>query len=272
MKIHAEIQLLLYDYICGEVSTEERRKIEEHLTGCGICTRELEELKSFAELSLVKKKNPSEELPQEYWREFAAGIEQEISTQRKRHVYSGQKWLEIVINYVRFQPRFAAIIAGSLAVFAVAVSLILIVPKENPNPNINGLESVITEPVNVDERVGQYLKKSKVLLVGISNMDSGASMAEDLSAEKTVSRQLLNEAHYLQQQSIDVQAARLIRDLAKIQENLADISTTNENTGINAIRRDISHNNLLFKVRMAESVYGNARFVSTGGERGAKNK
>jgi hypothetical protein len=36
------------------------------------------------------------------------------------------------------------------------------------------------------------------------------------------------------------------------------------------IRQSIHRNNLLFKVRMAESVYSDARFVSTGGKKGMK--
>jgi Putative zinc-finger len=270
MNNHAEIQVLLYDYLSGEVTPEERRKIEGHIAGCLICGRELEELKSFNELSFAKKRTPSDELPEEYWREFASNIEQKVSARRKKPVYSIQKWWDPLITFVRFRPRFTAIFASSMAIIAVTVSLIMLMHKESPKLSMDNLQSVVTEPVNVDERVGQYLKKSKVLLVGLSNMDTMESTAEDLSTERTVSRQLANEARYLQQQSIDIQASRLIRDLAKVQEALADFSNTNENADLSTIRQNINNNNLLFKVRMAESVYGNARFVRAGGKRGVK--
>jgi len=157
-----------------------------------------------------------------------------------------------------------------MAVLAVAVSLLLIVQKDRNGPGIENVPSVVTHPVDVDERVGQYLKKSKVLLVGLSNMETGESAAGDLSAERTVSRQLVHEARYLQQQSIDFQAARLIRDLAIIQEDFAEVPSSSEDAALRMIRQSIHRNNLLFKVRMAESVYSDARFVSTGGKKGMK--
>jgi len=270
MNIHANIQILMYDYLAGEVSPEERRKIEEHIARCTLCSRECEELRSFNESSRTRRRVPSDELPQEYWREFASGIERLISVHEKKSAYAGERWWDPLITFIRYRPRFAAVLGSSMAVLAVAVSLLLIVQKDRNGPGIENVPSVVTHPVNVDERVGQYLKKSKVLLVGLSNMETGESAAGDLSAERTVSRQLVHEARYLQQQSIDFQAARLIRDLAKIQEDFAEVPSSSEDAALRMIRQSIHRNNLLFKVRMAESVYSDARFVSTGGKKGMK--
>lgn len=270
MKVHADIQTMLYDYMAGDLASAECRKVEEHLAVCPACTREFEDLKSFSEIFRAKRRVPSDQLSQEYWVDFASDIERRISDIKKKPARSTERWWEHVIAFVRFRPRFAAAIGSSMAIIAVAVSLLVITQKNETELAADDIPALVTHPVNVDERVGQYLKKSKVLLVGLSNMETGETSTEDLSAERAVSRQLVNEARYLQQQSIDFQASRLIRDLAKMQEDLAVVPETNEYAALRIIRQNIHRDNLLFKVRMAESVYGDARFVSTAGKKGLK--
>jgi len=268
MKIHAEILIMLYDYIAGDLPPAERRRVEEHLGVCPSCARELEELKSFSEFSRAKRKVPSDQLPSEYWRDFTAEIDRRILDMDRKPRRAAEKWWDQVTSFVKFRPGLAAAMGSSVAVIALAVSLFVISQKNDTGPKALDIPSIVTHPVSIDERVAQYLKKSKVLLVGLSNMDTGRALPGDLSAERAVSRQLVSEAKYLQQQSIDFQASRLIKDLARLQEDLAFVPETGERAALRNIRQDIHRNNLLFKVRMAESVYGDARFVNTAGRKG----
>ena len=271
MSIHTDIQIRLYDYITGEISPEKRREIDHHLAVCDICLHQCEDLKGFIRSSRTFGKVPSEELPAGYWNDFASEVERRISTQEVERTHIKEKWWAPVFTFIRYRPRIALTFAGTFVILAVAVSLLLPVSADLDFQASDHLADIITNPVNVDERVSQYLKKSKVLLVGLNNMETEEGSAGDLSDEKTASRQLAREAQYLQLQSIDFQAARLIRDLAKVQETFADAESQNEDAALRTIRQSIHNNNLLFKVRMAESVYGDARFVSTvTGSRGGK--
>jgi anti-sigma-K factor RskA len=44
MERHDEIQALLADYVLGELTAEDRRRVDEHVAGCAACATELREL------------------------------------------------------------------------------------------------------------------------------------------------------------------------------------------------------------------------------------
>ena len=104
------------------------------------------------------------------------------------------------------------------------------------------------------ERMERYLRKSKILLVGLSNMKTDAGHPLDLSAEREASRSLIKEARYLQTQDIDRRSARLISALNKILIELANLEEHNDIPGVEIIRGGINQENLLFKIRMAEAM------------------
>jgi len=77
----------------------------------------------------------------------------------------------------------------------------------------------------------------------------------DLSSERKVSRDLIEEARYLQSQPLDRRSERLIGDMEKILIELANMKEQNELPNVEMIRGGIHQENLLFKIRMAESLY-----------------
>ncbi len=50
-----------------------------------------------------------------------------------------------------------------------------------------------------DNRMSQYLRKSKVLLIGIANLETDGGQPVDFSVEQRASRELVREARYLKQ-------------------------------------------------------------------------
>ena len=81
----------------------------------------------------------------------------------------------------------------------------------------------------------------------------------DLSAERKYSRALLQEARYLKNQPMDNRSAKLIGDLEKILIQLANAKDQGDAPDVEIIRGGIHQENLLFKIRVAESVFDSSR-------------
>jgi hypothetical protein len=111
------------------------------------------------------------------------------------------------------------------------------------------------KPRSADTRVQDYLRKSRILLVGIANMPTGKDEPLDLKPEREASRALVREARYLRQQDIDPRSERLMEDMEKV---LITLSNTREQTAfpeLAIIRGGIERENLLFKIRITETLY-----------------
>ncbi len=259
MNKHADILNQLYDYLHKETSPENSRKLESHLASCQSCAEELEELKSFMDVSVSCTTEPCNERNQEYWNNFAFDVERKIQTLEIKSTADGQKsplWAKINSFFI-FHKR------QTIAYSSVLVILILamIVWQLNIPPTV---EQVIEQqPVELTavkrsgDRIEDYLRKSKVLLVGITNMDVEKNQSVDLDTERRVSRELVNEARYLQRQPLDIRSAILINDLEKILIKLANMKEENGLQNVEIIQGGIHKGNLLFKIRMAETMYAN---------------
>jgi hypothetical protein len=106
-----------------------------------------------------------------------------------------------------------------------------------------------------DTRVQNYLRKSRILLVGIANMRTGHDEPLDLKPEREASRALVREARYLRQQDIDPQSERLMADMEEVLIKLSNIREHTEFPELAIIRGGIERENLLFKIRITETLY-----------------
>ena len=63
-----ELKPMLTGYVDGELSAEQRARVEEHLAGCAGCRREAEQLRRLGEeLSHMEFAEPSDEELERYW-------------------------------------------------------------------------------------------------------------------------------------------------------------------------------------------------------------
>jgi hypothetical protein len=158
-------------------------------------------------------------------------------------------------------------LSGGLAAIIVLMAGVLLL-RQAPQPDRHQLvEQPATDqqvPADITaERLHNYFSKSKVLLVGISNMKTNETEPLDLSAERSASRDLIREARYLRGGPIDGRSARLMGDLEKILIELANAKEENGGPSVEILRGGIRQENLLFKIRMAESMFDTTQVLQT---------
>jgi len=257
---HADVQRNLYEYLSGELTGADRSKVEEHLASCPRCAAASAELGRSMERLARAMGDPAAERPDAYWDGFADGVERKIRSAVRTTRDARPTLWEQVRSFVVVH-RGAALAAGVGCVLIVA-GLLYRAQLSGPRPDgaYQGLataerpapDSLTVIPASV--RLERYLRRSKNLLVGITNMKADADHPIDLSAERDVSRSLIKEARYLQSQDIDRRSARLISSLTKILIELANLEAENDVPGVEIIRGGIHQENLLFKIRMAEVI------------------
>lgn len=263
MSTHSHIQSLLYDYLRDELTPAERQEVEAHLEACSQCSRERDEIRAFSELMVKYSGDASVSRGEAYWQAFADNIQKRIQVgeHRGRTKNPFSAW-EKILSFSRFQRRPAFAFGAALAMMVVA-AIILFRPHDQVRELEQAAETVqppVETASRMDPRMGEYFRKSKVLLVGLTNMKMSEDQAVDFSAERKASRDLIHQAVYLKSQPLDVRSARLINDLEKILIELSNLKEENNLPNIEIIRGGIHQENLLFKIRMAESLYDSSSY------------
>ena len=263
MPSHSKVRSLLYEYLRNELSGEDRSFVEEHLASCRRCSGRLRSLQEVFHCVPPTNVRPSDGRPELFWQHFADHVERRISDAGVKKRTPLGAWVDELASLMFYRRRFVAVFSGAIAVLAVAVVLWQAGGPERPAPGPEGAlgkNEAQIEPVS--DRMRQYFQKSKVLLVGITNMTADEAQGTDLTLERGRSRELIQEARYLKYQGIDRRSARLIGDMEKILIELANMKEQGEVPGVEMIRTGIHRENLLFKIRMAEAMYDTARFMN----------
>ena len=253
MKSSKHIQDLLYEFHRGELPEDERRRVEQHLASCERCATSAKEVQELVNAVPTSSAKPSEALPEQFWNSFSYAVVNRIRSserlERVRKISFGE-YLQSVLVYQR--RVFTALAVG------VAVVAVLVLTRQfgvvGDTERVTQAQSE-TETPTVQARLGQYFRKSQILMVGLMNMKSENGDGLDLSIESAVSRELLQEARFLSEQNIDERTKRLVTDLKKILIELANIEAMYDLPDIEILRAGIRQENLLFKLRMGEQGY-----------------
>jgi hypothetical protein len=208
---------------------------------------------------------PSEQRPPEFWQSFVSRIEVRVHREGRSVEKAKLSLWELIESTIMLRPGFAAAAGGALALAGVAVLswyLHTRITPEAPQPQI-AQPVVETSP----PQLNQYFRKSKMLLVGLTNLKASEGEPVDLSAERRVSRQLLEETKSLRRQPLDSRSVVLVDDLEKVFNELANVEQDAGVRNVELVRNTIRQENLLFKIRMAESLNEPGRFVRTASDR-----
>ncbi len=273
MNGHEKIRLTLYDYLRGELGDEEKMEIAAHLAGCARCSREAEELRDLLKVFAAPSVRPSDALPDGHWKTFIAGVERRIAAAgRPAPVGPVRRVSDAVRDFLIFRRpaaiRSLAFSATAAVVVAVAVWALLPVGGDGGRPGVspdgtpesgkavvrgNDVAGIPDTMTDFDRRVAEYFRRSKTLLVGMTNSVPGEGDAHDLDVERSASRRLVHEARYLRNGPVDERSWRLMEDLDEIMIELANLDEGSGRSSSVMLRDGIKSRNLLFKLRMREA-------------------
>jgi hypothetical protein len=268
MNAHTEIQLTLYDYLRGGLDENDRAAVESHLAECAVCREECAQMREALESLPPRLQQPSDALPDAFWKAMLDAVDQTIAEksdrpglQQRISVWRRQlsDWLTMAV----VPHRRLVLGVVSIAIVATSAFVTWSLLRQSPERPVfaespAGAESAEPGPASVspaaETRMDSYLRKSRMLLVGVTNMPDVEGQPVDLSLERKASRELADEARALKQHTLDDRSLDLINELEKIQIELANMESRNEMPTMALVRSGIERENLLFKIRIQEAI------------------
>ena len=247
---HADVRANLYDFICGELSPQQRTTIEEHLASCGDCRREADVLASLLSDFPREVRSPGNDRPETYWHIFAPRIEEKLTQDRRRRRLSD--WASIRFNWPLLSGRRPSVaLVGAVSAIVLSIGLWLTSgPPSGEAPQGDAVVPVMG--VSSRQTVEEYFTASRMLLIGIANMSPEEGQPIDLTLERTTARTLVRQARLLADEPVDERSQELLGELERILIELANLEESADVPGIELIRTGVRQQNLLFKIRMAE--------------------
>jgi hypothetical protein len=255
MSSHRRIHQLLYDFVTGGLDSDQRTLVERHVQRCMACKRECAELREALQ-GLPVESDPAAHLPPAFWRELLNDVEAQLPAHPPPQRVP--RWITDWMAFIAVPRRLAITAATTILVLGGIITGMWLAFQHTPEP-----KQIVAAPPPppshsapvFNTRLKDYLRKSKVLLVELNNMPLHEGTPVDLSIERSTSRALLHEARYLEDQPLDRASATLIADLEKIQIALANSREREDIPELRLIRGGIQKENLLFKIRIAETVF-----------------
>ena len=249
---HGKVRELLYDYLQSGMDPLLKNDIERHLAHCESCFRDLRALKTVLDALPRDAENIERAMDQKDWDHLHASIMHRVQSseeQKRRSIWRGagaDRWIGMA------RPRYA--IAAGIAVAVIGLLWFLKTPVvDQPSVPRETVQTREQGPI----KLGRYFRKSRALLTGLSNLDPPADSPIDLSVEREISRQLMIEGRSLRGQNLDPRSDRLIGDVDRIMKRVSSAPEEAHPPDIQIIRRDIRGQNLLVKLRVAETSYAN---------------
>jgi hypothetical protein len=255
MTSHKIIQIQLYDYLQDALSEDDRIIVEDHLRSCEVCKCAVEDIKGVIE-TFESLTNPADERNAEYWNNFVLTVERRIFNPQNKSISPNL----IDQLYSLFVLNKKTTIALSTAMVLMLVIGLWYMNKEQLLKLPQHQASVQNQDTAlVEKRIGNYFRRSKTLLVGLTNLELEHGRLPDFNTEQSVSRELIDESRNLRQQPIDIRSAELMRDMENVLLTFSEIPPQTTQIEFDNIRRRIYRDNLLFKIRMAESAFSEAQ-------------
>jgi hypothetical protein len=248
---HREIRMNLYEFARGELAPELVQEIEAHLAHCGRCRRESEMLKSTFAIFPPSPSRASSERTDAYWRAFPLRVEERITHEPpKVSIAEALRGLLAAVRQSQWRP--AAAFGGATALIALAFGLWSMLRAPESGPVVYGLRPPAMT-ASSKQAVEDYLRSSRMLLIGISNMSPEKGEPMDLGVERGAARSLVRQARLLSEAPLDERSHELIQDLERILIELANLEERADVPEVEMIRTGMRQQNLLFKIRMAEN-------------------
>jgi len=250
-------QDLVAEALYGDLSGDKKRFFEDHLLQCETCSTAYTEMSSTRDIMEKRTRpEPDDSFWEGYWDRLSARMQAEkvfgpqVSEKPKRSFIG-----------VKFFPRWAFQAAAATALIVVGIflgrALFAPGPQGIQTAGIDGTQSQVTPGVELAQRTQAYVQRSKVLLMGLVNFDPSEQdlYTLDLPYQRQTSRELLQEAGWLQQELGNSRQRRLqelVADLEAILLQIANLEAEEDLDAVELVQTGVEGRGIFLKIHMAD--------------------
>jgi Putative zinc-finger len=230
----------------GELDPSNQQAFDAHLKECGQC-RELHA--SMQETLHIMDGREHPELPEQYWNQYDESLKKRMAVAKPENV----RW-----HSFGKIPGWALKAAAAFILIGVGVligryytapqpKMVEVPPKSSPG----------IQRVSMDPETKRFLDRSQVLLIGVVNLepDADGNYAADLSAQRKVSRDLIQEASVIKTKLKGPHKRRLnelVSDLELILLQIANMEAENDQPEIEMVKSGVDRKGVLFKINLEQ--------------------
>jgi hypothetical protein len=250
---------MFVDALYGELSLEDTPVFETHLKECALCRHEFEDLTATMEtMSQRVRPEPEAEFFDGYWDRLAERMDKE----RVVHTTREKWWKSLFSKQTGSIPRWGYQAVASILLVFVGIFLgrMFFAPGQGTDQPAR-MAQAVSQPdpqIAVSQRAFDYIQRSKLIVLAISNFDSQNQdpYALDLPYQKQVSRELVQEANWLKKELLGRHQRRLqelISDLEVILLQIANLEEESDISTIELVQAGVKSRGILFKIHLADT-------------------
>ena len=256
-------EALIAERLFGDLAPEEAERLGRHLEVCPDCRALLHDMEVTLQITAARvRPEPSAAFWQGYDDRLAARIRQE--EQRRAPLGHVATWWRetgrLNLSALLVGPRWTYQLSGAVAllILGVLIGWLLFGNTATEAPRVAEEES--QEPVrmvSVEERADRYLERSRVLLMGLVNLEPGQDLSSfNLTRQREVARELIEESNALRADLNEADQERLLRalieDLEVILLQIANLEQEHDLPSIEMVRRGVDRRAIMLKINVAE--------------------
>jgi hypothetical protein len=252
-------QNMFVDALYGEQSSEEKPDFEKHLKECVLCRQEFENMTATMDtMSQRIRPEPEAEFFDGYWDRLTERMDKKQVVQ----VTKINWWESLFSRRPELLPRWAYQAVASILLVIVGIFLgrMFFTPGQGTDKPATMVQAVSQSDsqVNVSQRAFDYIQRSKLIVLAISNFDSENQdpYALDLPYQQQVSRELVQEASWLKEELSGRRQRRLqelISDLEVILLQIANLESESDISAIELVQDGVKNRGILFKIHLADT-------------------
>ena len=250
---------MFVDVLYGELSSEKKPLFEKHIQECALCRKEYEEMSATMDtMSQRIRPEPGAEFFDGYWGRVAERMDKEKVVPTTK-----DKWWESLLSRrTGLFPWWAYQAVASILLVIVGIFLgrMFFAPGQGTDQPTTIVQAVSQSDsqINVSQRAFDYIQRSKLIVLAISNFDpeNQNPYVLDLPYQQQVSRELVQEASWLKGELSGRHQRRLqelISDLEVILLQIANFESESDISAIELMKEGVKSRGILFKIHLADT-------------------
>ncbi len=239
-----------------ELKPDLKQEFDAHLKDCSDCAAVFANLNSTLQvMDRRQREEPDPVFWSGYWDRLAEKMEKGEADPAATKGGTRRLFESLFIR-----PQWAMGTAAAVGLIVIGVFIGRTLFRPTGSPVIGTLveeSSRDTKMVALENRAGQYLRRSKVLLLGLINFDpqTDASPAIDIQQQQEISQALVHEAAVLKSELKDParkQLLKLITDLEVILLQIANMEAEHDFSTIEMVKSGVDRRGVLLKINLEE--------------------
>ena len=241
-----------------DLDAQHKQWFNEHKSSCSTCNLLFVKMKST--LSLMDNVEKPEPEP-EFWHNYWDNLEGLLGDVRQSKTVK-MGWWQKIPQWFEIRPKLTLQLAGGLAFLLIGILIgkmvfTIDIPLESIRSNQSESYITFADKVILNQRAGRYLQRSKILLLGLVNLDEseGEPIAINFTHQRQISQQLIQETSSLKNdldRSDQMLLRELISDLEIVLLQIANLEADNDISAVELVKSAANSQSILLRINLEE--------------------